>query len=173
MSNAQQMYSNESLPSRPFQDSHHLTIFNALTLLEGRQCCYFCLSLGEWKHGEIKYLPQGDPKYLFQNRRISGLGTARGASLPPVNSRYLWGTHLLLSCFLQLVVVGCRSLVWDSTPKSPSVPSPGSSSLLIHGILLKAPGIVSEGTRRRRVCVTRLCWHVWHSFNDSSRRREG
>lgn len=31
MSNAQQMYSNESLPSRPFQDSHHLAVFNALT----------------------------------------------------------------------------------------------------------------------------------------------
>jgi len=77
------MYSNESLPSRHFQGTHHLAIFNALTLLERRQCCYFCLLLGELKHREIKYLPQGDPKYLFHSSRISGLGIARGPSLPP------------------------------------------------------------------------------------------
>lgn len=83
MSNAQPMHSDGSLPSRPFQDSCYFAIFNALTLLERSQCCYFRLSLGEWKHGEIKYLAQGDPKYLFQSRRILGAIIARGASLPP------------------------------------------------------------------------------------------
>ena len=89
MSNAQQIYSNESPPSRHFQGSHHLAIFNVLTLLEGKQCCYFYLSLGEWKHREVKYLSQGDPKYLFQNRRISGLGVARGPSLPPTCEQWV------------------------------------------------------------------------------------
>lgn len=83
------MYSNESLPSRHFQGSHHLAIFNALTLLEGRQWCYIYLSLGEWTHREIKYLPQGDPEYLFQDRRISGLGIARGQSLPPTCEQWV------------------------------------------------------------------------------------
>lgn len=68
----------------------------------------------------------------------------------PVSRRCIWGRHLLLRFFLQLLIVDCRSLAWDTTPNSlqpAPVSSPGSSSLFTHRFLLKAPGISSGAPR--------------------------
>lgn len=174
MSNAQQMYSNESLPSRHFQGSHHLAIFNALTLLEGRQCCYFYLSPGEWKRREIKYLPQGDPKYVFRNRRISRLGIARGPSFPPACEQQVHlGEKFAPQVFPPACNCGLQIPGLGHTTKQPVA----STSIFPRLLFSAHPQTSAEGTRnffwgitRRGVRVTRLGWHVCNSFNDHSRR---